>query len=323
MSTRIRLLVLVGANIVLLATLVIGVVVRREGRDGSEPLLTVSASDIATVSLAAGETEAVLERARGGWEIVSADGRFPARSDRVEPFLRELAEARLVRIVTERSELHPEFGVDEAGGRVVRLESADGASTFVFGQPDAAGRGLYARRAGEERVYLSDSEVDFYLDRGELFWAYLRIFPESARPGEVVRMSAAVTASDGVPSSRELELVLDATDGGERWFVGRQGDRTPAVTESVQELARGIVDMVGSGYYVGEWGALTPAGRVAFDLADGRSFRAAIRDAGGVYVIRPDGPAVPGEPYGGLRYTISESTYRGLFPDAESLIETE
>lgn len=314
MTYRRRIVVLATANALLAAALVVGAIVERENEALDEPLIAGELSDVGRVSF---ETRGMaLERTPQAWDVVVDDRSYPAREDRVSELVDELARARIVRRVTEEPALHEQFGVDDAGGRLLTVEHGGGESRLVFG--DAVQGAIYVRHAGRDTVWLARAALDFHLDRGAVYYALLRLFPETARPQEVVRLSVATAAE-------EYELVRRPGESGERWEIGAEGAGqgvagTTADGEVAASLARTVADLVGSGFYAGDaWDGLPVVARVSFDLADGRSFAVEIRDEGGMFVARPRGPALPGEAYGGLTYTLEPDTLRRVAPSLESI----
>ncbi|MFW5689218.1 MAG: DUF4340 domain-containing protein [Spirochaetota bacterium] len=328
MKQRSRLAIL-AANLVLAATLVSGLIVRSSSRTSTEPLASIDVADVNAVTIGA-NADVVLERTTDRWEIVTESGRFPARADRVGPFLDELANARVLRTVTERSDVHADLGVDDAEGRLVRIEAGGAESTFIFGAPAQPGDAIHVRRAGSDRVVIADAAVDFYFGQPASFWAYLRVFPESVRPGEIVRLRVEAYVAPDVEA--EVPEAYEATVSGQgeeqvwRLRLGSAGDaeQAPASESRIRGLARALADLVGNGFYAGEqWSDLPEAAVLEFDLADGRSFTAQVRASGDEFVVEAAGPALPGEEYGGLRYTIPSATYRRLVPDPASLGASE
>ena len=314
MTHRRRVVVLVSANALLAAALVVGAIAGREHEPLDEPLIVGELPDVGRVSF---ETPGfALERTVAGWDVVVDARAYPAREDRVDELVDELGRARIVRRVTDDPRLHDEFGVDEARGRTLAVEHDGGESRLVFG--DEVPGAIYLRRSGRETVWLARTALDFHLDRGAVYYAFLRLFPESARPQEVVRLSV-VTAAD------DYELVRRPGENGERWGIVAASTRLEVAGGTADEevaasLARTVVDLVGSGFYGGDaWVSLPVVARVSFDLADGRSFAVEIRDEGGFLVARPRGPALPGEAYEGLTYTLDPATVRRVAPSFESV----
>lgn len=297
MSKRKIITALVALNLVLLVTLVVGVFVSRRPESPGRPLLRVDAADVVRIRLAGGREDVNLVR-MDTWELVVEERRLPARFDRVELFLEGLERSRIMRPVTEERELHDRFGVGDATGRRVTVDTGAQAITYVVGHVEQTGQ-VYAREAGSDPVWVVQSNVDFYLRQSSTFWAYLRLFPEDARPADMVRASF---SGDLVQS---FEVVRDASNA---WRLRIDGSEYAAGGPAVEGFASRIVDLVGNGYYVGDFDLLYPVAELRFSLADGRAFSAEIRGGDDILVARPAGPRLPGDPYGGLLYTISDTS---------------
>lgn len=306
-TQRARLLALAVANLVLLASLVAGVLAMRARLGVEEPLLALDARNATAIVLeqTGGGTGTTIRMERaGGWELVVNGARYPAREDRIEPFLDELSAARIVRTVTHDS---PEIvdAAPEGGGRLLRLVTAGGEAELLFFDTDEPG-GLLSVRRGEA-VVLARAAVGFYLRQPASFWAYLRLLPESAVPADVIRLEV-----------EETVLRRELVAGEERWIAVSGSDTVPVAEDAAFDLARAVVDLVGNGFYGGEWlPDLEPVLLVRVELADGRRFSVEIRRDGELMVARPSGPALPGAAYGGLLYTIAPESVRRLVPGPE------
>ncbi len=312
MSGRTRIWILTAANGLLLVALVAGLLAPARGRSLSRPLVPAAALEATELRLVAGARSIRLER-NGTWEVIVDERRFPARFDRIELFLDGMRRSRVVRRVTDDPALHERLGVSDAAGRVVTIGAARGSWSFVFGESaDAPGR-IAVRVSGDDTVWLAETNADFYLRQTPSFWAYLRLFPERAEPRDMVR--ARVEIGD----TEAIELVRDAAD---EWSIVAGEPVSRADPNAVESLARRLVDLVGSGYFEGSFAALEQVGRFSFSLADGRTFGAEIGYDGSVYVARPWGPDLPGEPYGGLTYTLEPATFRRLTPELSALLAT-
>lgn len=303
-----RTWVLAAANLVMVALLVAGSIGSRTERRETR-LLDLEPGSVTSFSLTATSTLA-FERRADGWEIVDGEKRYPARSDRIEPFLAELAEARVTRFVTGRPGRHAELGVAEEQSDRIDL-TAGTARVGVFVGEERDGE-LLVRRVGSDDVVATRARIGFYLDQTESFWAYLRLFPESARPTELVRASIMLPGEPALVASRTGP---DATE----WRIERGG--APAVDDSLpaarlDELARDLVDLVGVQFYHGSVESLPIVARISFGLADGRTFAVTVSTDGESLVAVPDGPDLPGARFGGIAYTIAEERLRRLVSPA-------
>lgn len=318
MSYRGRVIVLVSLDAFLAFALIAGAIASRRPQPIDEPLLAVDTDDVALVEF---ERRAfALERAATGWTLAVDGGVYPARADRVGELVDELAGARVVRRVADDRAVHGELGVDETRGRALAVEGPGGRTRLVFG--DEVPGGIYVRRGESRTVWMVRADLGFYLEQGPFFWAMLRVFPESARSGEAVRLEVEREGDS-------YEIVRRPADGGERWILA--GGTTTAVErgatmdeDAAASLARTAVELVGSGFYGGRrWDESPVVARVSYSLSDGRSFGLEVRADGELLVVQASGPALPGEPYGGLTYTIEPQTLAQLAPRPGAVLGVE
>ncbi len=298
MGRRATLGALLALNLVLLSTLVAGLLVSRRTGTPTHPFLGVNTADVVRIRLSGDRDEVDLVRMET-WELVIDGMRLPARFDRVELFLEGLDRSRMTRRVTEDRELHDRFGLGAETGRTVTIETVDQTIAYVVGDPVEQTGFVYAREADSDLVRVVQSNVDFYLRQSSAFWAYLRLFPEDARPTDMIR---ARFSGDLV---QDFEVVRDVTDG---WLLRMDGRDHEPSRPAVERFASQVVDLVGNGFFVGDFERLHPVAELGFSLADGRAFSVEIKGDDETLVARPSGPRLPGDPYGGLLYTISDTT---------------
>jgi hypothetical protein len=306
---RTKIVILAGLNALLVAGLLIGLLAPGRQSGQARPLLPAAALEAIEVRLVTGTQEIHLAR-NGRWELVVDDRRFPARFDRIELFLDGLRRSRVVRRVTDDPTLHDRLGVSDTTGRLVTIGTGHASWSLVFGAPAELPGSLAVRETDDGTVWLAESSADFYLRQTPSFWAYLRLFPERARPADVVH---ARIEREGAAS---FELTRDA-DG---WSMDIAGRQSRADQHAVADVARRLVDVVGNGSYEGTFAELEAVLRFSFSLADGRTFGCEIGFDGTVYVARPWGPDLPGDPYGGLMYTLEEASFRRLVPEPSAML---
>ena len=174
-----------------------------------------------TVTKAAGEVVATLERRPESWVVVEKGG-YPADVGKIRQGLVALAEARILEQKTSNPEFYARLGVEDvadanaAGIAIAFTASGHDLPTLILGNTEGA-KFRYARRAGEEQSYLIDRAPD--LPRSAAQWVDADIIDvrgERVREvtithadGEVVTI--AKTTSDAmnfdvanVPAGREL-----------------------------------------------------------------------------------------------------------------------
>jgi len=151
--SNVLLLVLLGLQLVLLAISVLG----SAGTEARpvEPILSgMSAADIDRMSFSDDlGNEVTVARSDDGWVLPGADD-FPVDGDKVEAILDKIAGMDTRRLVaTNRANFARLEVGDEGFRRQIKLDSGDVSAELYLGGSGGADT-VYARRAGEDNVYL-------------------------------------------------------------------------------------------------------------------------------------------------------------------------
>ncbi len=318
--SRSRIVALILVNVVALIALLVGLF----GFRSASELRPLTRVDLGSADRAMIASNAVvsLARSEGGWELLVEDGRYPARDDRIEPFLSEIGSAQIIRAVTDDPSLHADFGLTEALARRVVIGADEGDVDVLFGSPGDRPDTIYARDPEDAVVVLARAALDFYLRQPASFWAYLRLFPEDVVGSRIVRVGLRL-GEGGMPASvdpgyDELELVRDAR---ERWFLATRSGTVEASGVEVARFTRNLADLVGDGFYEGPVTDLVRVVSITFTVSDGREFSADVFTDGEIIVVNPDGGGLPGDPYGGLFYTLNPEKLPRIIPRATALLE--
>ena len=258
------------------------------------------------------------------WVIDEGGREYPARSDRIESLLSEIVASRVVRRITGNENLWPDFGVtDEAGTRLMLKSGTSGGTeqvrAVVWGGYAAEPGLSYLRLGQSPDVYASDGELQFYLQQSLSYWSYLRVFPEDMRFSDVIALSSSVELQFGDGERLSSSYVLEREAAGDLWVsrnpAGAAGDAGPLDGETVIRLLREVVDLVGTDFSRDEgFFALPVVGTIEIALSDGRDYLVEILESADGFVCRAAGPALPGDPFGGLAYELTDAKVRRLFP---------
>ena len=251
------------------------------------------------------------------WVLDLGSTLVPAREDRVTSLLRALEAARATRTVTSRESQFDSFGL---GDRAIRL-TIDGErlSVRIAVGDDADQRAsFYARVEPDGPVVVADGGAAFFARQPAMFWAYLRVFPESVRRSDIIAASA--WAVDPTGAVRSWDAYRDDRD---RWVTGDAfGDEGQRVME---EWAAVVADLVGEAFVIGDADEIVgdPVAAIGLELSDGRSYRMSLRidgvpagastaatDAAWIVV---DGPGLPSERFAIAGYRIGAATVRRIF----------
>lgn len=181
-------------------------------------LITAAPRHIEAVTIErSGDTpdRVVLERVDDGWTVGPSDG-FPAENDEVEALLDDLRSLeREPDPVASQRVSHAALGVSEAEfDRKVTLRTSDGAETWYLGS--SSGNGVYARRDGEDNVYLARGAdtADFatrrtaYVDPNVLDLSaddVASITVQNEHGAFTLHRAGGSWALDAVPEGREVE----------------------------------------------------------------------------------------------------------------------
>jgi hypothetical protein len=121
--------------------------------------------------------EVVLERRNALWKLAIDTGHaFPARPAKIESLMAALSSDRPIVSVGAVSE--EKIGIGNEGSYSVRVfTAADTApALFLFGTTDTAGKWLYVKRATDNRIFRTASDLTAFLDVRAASWATLDIF---------------------------------------------------------------------------------------------------------------------------------------------------
>ena len=337
---RIRLYAVVLAALVVL--FVIGAILGpQRGRSPGAVFPGLEEAAVQQVEISSGTISVTVRRQAQSWVIDEGGRQYPARSDRLESFLNEIVASRLVRRITANESLWPDFGVtDEEGSRLALRSGASGGSdelrVTVWGD-SAAEPGLsYLRLDEAPDVYASDGELQFYLRQPVSYWSYLRVLPEDVSHSDVIALSSSVDVQLGENERLSASYVLDRevagqsaaedmAQGAEDLWVSRDRAGTTGATEpldggAVVRLLREVVDLVGSGFSREARSAPLPVvGTIEVALSDGREYSVEILESADGFVCQAAGPALPGDPFGGLVYELAAAKVRRLFPELSEL----
>lgn len=195
-------LIAVGAFAVLLA--VVLATRETEVNEGVQKLsLPPLKGDVTAIDFT-GPTPAKLVAENGQWKVNG----FAADDAQVKGLTDALKDFRAADFVTEKTEKHAEYEVDDVKGTKMALTTATGpAWVLVFGKAAKSG-GTYVREAKSNAVFTTQSPVAFHVKKGVSGWRKKGI--ATAPASEMMKVT--VTQADGVlglqrGADGKLELV--------------------------------------------------------------------------------------------------------------------
>ncbi len=134
---------------------------------GNSKLLgEISAEGISSISLKQGESEVRLTWSGESW---LANGK-KAKQDDVNEFIENLREAEWGDLASKNPENHAELRVDDAGGVLVTIKEMDKEMVFIAGKSGRTLGTCYARKPGEDNVYLAKGDITGLARTSESGW---------------------------------------------------------------------------------------------------------------------------------------------------------
>lgn len=340
MAQRSKLIVLSAVFVVLLATYVVGsIVTSRAGRSpvaGESVVAESLVSDSRSIRLTGAGEEALetfLTRSDGGrWQIRLEDGLYPADTDRVDGLIDALGAMEKVRVAATGSDYHQDFDVaGEAARDIVLLgENDQELARVVFGKAVAGGGRMYARREGDDRVFIIDRDIGSYFGQNAPYWSDLRPLPDELTQAAVTRISADgdLQIDEETRIADRFTLYRDGGNGGGTWRLeGPDGEAEPSLDQAaVDSLASAVTELEAQSFVTRrdvETGLSNPSATVSFEDDSGGSYTVRIGNSAGEerFYMRVTGDGVDvndaGEPF---LYAVSSYQVRRILKNRDALI---
>jgi hypothetical protein len=227
----------------------------------------------------------VLTKTGGIWKlIIDPSHGYPARTDKLTSLIQALARRRTLSPPGRVDE--KKIGIGTEGSYSVEVFSGDGSKgglqseTIFFGNTDATGTWMYAKRKSDSRVFRTESDLEGFLDISAASWAKLDIFSETL-------------------SKTDIQRVLFVKNGRTRQFLAGSGDAIHGFESALARIeCLDVTNLKGAEteYFEVEYGdlkkdriGLAPLGDV-WILSDGAT--------GGFYVISDDAKRALESPLG-------------------------
>jgi hypothetical protein len=209
-------------------------------------LPALAADQVVSVTVS-GPFSVALRKVGAAWTVADpakAEQSYPADDGQVQALLTALGALKAPDFVTERSEKHAEYELDEAKGLNVTVATAAGpAVELVLGKASKSG-GAYVRRAKATAVFTTSSPAAFQLKKAVSGWRKKAI--TTAPLAEVMKVS--VTHPDGsvvqmVRGEGTAWLLDGPTPAGFRFDGAAAGRVVSQLTGlSAQDFAEGDTD---------------------------------------------------------------------------------
>lgn len=283
------------------------------------------------IEILSGETQTALVREGDSVWLVSTSGNYPADPDAVRRALETLAEMKKGIISSTNKDNHARLGVDESG-TTVKAGTADQAQAeLIVGKQGKNYGTTFARRAGDDVVYLISENLESLFVREQSGWRDKAMFPvelediagisltEIAGPEEEygsTTMAGDTGAESGIEESSTMELSRDPESG--EWKLLASGNSVEELDRSKADaLARSLTGLRAVEFAdtvsLAEAGLETPAKKAELRLVDGRTL---VLLVGGeteskYYVKRADRDAI---------LQVNQYSITNIFKDRESLL---
>lgn len=316
---RQRLLILGIILAILVGTYVAGSVAyaprppeRREAFSGFDRPdgITVERPDGQSVDLELGES---------GWVVRDEPLTYPARSRRVEDLLTAVKELTIGRRVSGSEDALEELGLVADSAYTLRIAQGDRAASILVGKAGTTPETAYGRFRTSTEAHLLHGGIRFYLTQRPSFWADLRVFFESFKPDDVVRMDFEALPTETVTgTARERTVLFRSQDSWQLEGTDGEIDQRRA-----SELARTATTFEATRFVPYEvdvdWSRV-----IRLHLDDGRVFSMYSTDAEGEVRVMAEGPGLPidanGLPY---HYRAGAAAVDRLFRDIPGLLTVE
>ncbi len=150
----------------------------------SDVLRAIQAEEVDTVEFAgAADTVRLVQVTPGTWFVNG----YTASPDAVAELFAGLAEGATGELVARSATSHERMGVDDVGGKRLRFVRGDQTlATLMLGGQGRAYRTIYARRAGEDEVYLLEGQLATLANRPVSDWRDKRIV--AVTPDSIARV---------------------------------------------------------------------------------------------------------------------------------------
>jgi hypothetical protein len=196
-----------------------------------------------------GETISLVFR-NGLWFVPWEGEEYPAKTLRVEDFLRVLSTRAAYPVRASSAAAHERLGLMPESASRVLLRGGPGQPLLdlLIGRGDAAGNGVYLRKNGGGEVRSGEDRFSAYVNGSRLSWYDLRLFPApSSGPGlgaaDVQRMIIS-PPREAAGGPEKPPLVLTRSGGG--WVFGASG--LPAEGPRVESAVRAVIEAQGEDF---------------------------------------------------------------------------
>lgn len=207
----------------------------------SEIIHAISAGEVDTVEFAgAADTVRLVQVMPGTWQVNG----YTASPEAIGELFSDLADGAQGELVARSATSHERMGVDEAAGKRLRFVRGDQTlATLRLGRQGRAYRTIYARRVGEDEVYLLEGQLATLANRPVADWRDKRIVAVASdsiarvtvnrgrASYALVRGDSAWTFADGAPTdsaavARLLGEFASLTAQGNAFATPAEADST-------------------------------------------------------------------------------------------------
>lgn len=196
-----------------------------EPKAGNEQLVEVDTAAVDEISIFHDGSTVTLSRTADGWMITNPFT-YKANSSFVGTLLEKIDDMRIESLITRNADRFTEFEVDTAGTRLT-VTQGDSRNDFIIGKASTGYRQTYARREGEDDVYLIRGTYGVAINRTPENWREKK-FADFERE-DVIRMDNGL-------------LVVEQEATGD-WRVTAGSESFVADQTKVERITRALANM--------------------------------------------------------------------------------
>ncbi len=157
-------------------------------------LYGIELGDIYSIQLSENERQIKIEKESDTWFIHIENKKFPASEQKVNNFLENLLTVGTKRFVTGNTDMYDELYLRQGAKHITLYDEGDETIEKVVLGVDQELQTEYIKTSVSDKVFVSDSELAFYVRQDSAYWSKLTLFPQELKKAEIMKVK--ITARD-------------------------------------------------------------------------------------------------------------------------------